>query len=110
MSKRTRPCGGRTNAENDLSLTGTGNLVGTFRRVLSDAIGWVFSQRRKPMAQTLFQFYFHIVFSTKNRCPFIRPELEEELFAYMGMYGTDMSLTGTELFYQPKSSGFTRRY
>lgn len=36
------------------------------------------------MAQTLFSSYFHIVFSTKNRFDFIRPEIEEELFAYMG--------------------------
>lgn len=36
------------------------------------------------MAQTLFQSYFHIVFSTKNRFGFIQPEIEDELFAYMG--------------------------
>jgi putative transposase len=36
------------------------------------------------MAQTLFQSYFHIVFSTKNRIDFIQPEIEDELFAYMG--------------------------
>lgn len=36
------------------------------------------------MAQTLFSSYFHIVFSTKNRFDFIRPEIEDELFAYVG--------------------------
>ena len=36
------------------------------------------------MAQTLFSSYFHIVFSTKNRFDFIQPDIEEELFAYMG--------------------------
>src|SRR6187455_2198136 len=36
------------------------------------------------MAQTLFQGYFHIVFSTKDRFGFIQPEIEDELFAYMG--------------------------
>jgi REP element-mobilizing transposase RayT len=36
------------------------------------------------MAQTLFSSYFHIVFSTKNRFDFIRPEIEDDLFAYMG--------------------------
>ncbi|MBX7060622.1 MAG: IS200/IS605 family transposase [Pyrinomonadaceae bacterium] len=36
------------------------------------------------MAQTLFQSYFHIVFSTKNRFDFIQPEIEDELFAYIG--------------------------
>ncbi len=36
------------------------------------------------MAQTLFQSYYHIVFSTKNRFDFIQPDIEDELFAYMG--------------------------
>lgn len=36
------------------------------------------------MAQTLFSSYFHIVFSTKNRFRFIAPEIEEELYAYIG--------------------------
>lgn len=36
------------------------------------------------MEQTLFSSYFHIVFSTKNRVNFIDPEIEDELFAYMG--------------------------
>lgn len=36
------------------------------------------------MAQTLFQSYFHIVFSTKARFRFIDPEIEDELFAYIG--------------------------
>ena len=36
------------------------------------------------MAQSLSQLYIHIVFSTKKRFPFIRPEIEKELFAYMG--------------------------
>ena len=36
------------------------------------------------MAQTLVSAYFHIVFSTENRFAFIRPEIEPELYAYMG--------------------------
>lgn len=36
------------------------------------------------MAQTLFSCYFHIVFSTKNRFAFIQPEIEDELYAYIG--------------------------
>ena len=36
------------------------------------------------MAQTLFSSYFHIVFSTKNRFDFIQPEIEDDLFAYIG--------------------------
>lgn len=36
------------------------------------------------MAQTLVSAYFHIVFSTKNRFDFIKPDVEPELFAYIG--------------------------
>ena len=36
------------------------------------------------MAQTLFSSYFHIVFSTKNRFAFIRPEVEDDLYGYIG--------------------------
>ena len=36
------------------------------------------------MAQTIFSSYYHIVFSTKNRFDFILPEIEEELYAYIG--------------------------
>jgi hypothetical protein len=36
------------------------------------------------MAQTLFSSYFHIVFSTKNRFAFNKPELEDELYTYIG--------------------------
>lgn len=36
------------------------------------------------MAQTLVQNYIHIVFSTKNRTPFIKPPYEMELHSYLG--------------------------
>lgn len=36
------------------------------------------------MAQTITKFYYHIVFSTKNRVQIIRPDIEEELYAYIG--------------------------
>lgn len=36
------------------------------------------------MAQTLVGLLVHVVFSTKNREPFITPEIEPELFAYIG--------------------------
>lgn len=36
------------------------------------------------MAQTITQLYFHIVFSTKNRIEIIRPDIEDELYAYIG--------------------------
>ena len=36
------------------------------------------------MAQTLVSLLVHVIFSTKNREPFISPSLEPELFAYIG--------------------------
>ena len=36
------------------------------------------------MSQTLVKLYIHIIFSTKNRADLILPEIEEELFAYIG--------------------------
>ena len=36
------------------------------------------------MAQTHVSVYLHVVFSTKNRFPFITPEAEPALFAYIG--------------------------
>jgi len=36
------------------------------------------------MAQTLTSFYFHLIFSTKNRVELIRQDIESELFAYIG--------------------------
>jgi len=36
------------------------------------------------MAQTLVSLYVHIIFSTKYRANIIEPEVEPDLFAYMG--------------------------
>jgi REP element-mobilizing transposase RayT len=36
------------------------------------------------MAQTLVCLMTHVIFSTKNREPLITPEIEPELFAYIG--------------------------
>ena len=36
------------------------------------------------MPQSLAKVYLHAVFSTKNREPLITPEIEPELFAYLG--------------------------
>ena len=36
------------------------------------------------MAQTLVKLFVHIIFSTKNRADLIKPEIEDELFAYIG--------------------------
>lgn len=36
------------------------------------------------MAQTLVSLYVHIIFSTKNRTNLITPEIEPDLFSYIG--------------------------
>ena len=36
------------------------------------------------MAQTLVSLMVHVIFSTKNREPLITPQIEPELFAYIG--------------------------
>ncbi|MEQ1646576.1 MAG: IS200/IS605 family transposase, partial [Pyrinomonadaceae bacterium] len=36
------------------------------------------------MAQTLTALYYHVVFSTKKRVELIRPDIEDELYAYIG--------------------------
>lgn len=35
------------------------------------------------MVQSLVKNYVHIVFATKHRIPNIKPEFEEELYAYI---------------------------
>ena len=52
------------------------------------------------MAQSLAQLYTHIIFSTKNHHPFIKSNVEKELFAYMGgviknMGGIPFQINGT---------------
>lgn len=44
------------------------------------------------MPQSLSQVYLHSVWSTKNRIPFIRPQIEDELYTYIG--GTIKNLGG----------------
>src|SRR5262249_6572848 len=41
-------------------------------------------QKGTPMAQTLVSLITHIIFSTKSREPLITPDIEPEVFAYMG--------------------------
>ena len=52
------------------------------------------------MAQSLSQLYVHIVFSTKERYPFIQTDIESELYAYMAgaikhMNGIPCLINGT---------------
>jgi putative transposase len=40
------------------------------------------------MANTYTSLHYHIVFSTKNREPGIKPEIEERIWAYLGGIAT----------------------
>jgi putative transposase len=42
------------------------------------------SDEQKFMAQTLVSLYIHVIFSTKNRNELITPEIEPDLFSYIG--------------------------
>ncbi|HUT32909.1 MAG TPA: IS200/IS605 family transposase [Planctomycetota bacterium] len=42
------------------------------------------------MAQSLANVLIHLIFSTKNRCPLIRPEVEHELHAYLAAVCREM--------------------
>ena len=47
------------------------------------------------MPRTYTNLLYHIVFSTKERYPFIRPEFKERLYEYIG--GTIRGLNGISL-------------
>ncbi len=53
-------------------------------------------QHINSMAQSLAQLYTHIVFSTKKHFPFIKSEVETELYAYIG--GTIKKIGGIKVF------------
>jgi Transposase IS200 like len=59
------------------------NVHGLKSALLPDPEG-VEQRKELPMAQTLVSLMVHVIFSTKNREPFITPEIEPELFAYVG--------------------------
>jgi len=37
-----------------------------------------------PMANTFTSLYYHVIFSTKNREPWIRPDIESRVWSYLG--------------------------
>lgn len=51
----------------------------------------------EPMANTFSQIYFHIVFSTKNRVDFIRPEIESRIWAYIGGIARKHKMTAIQV-------------
>jgi REP element-mobilizing transposase RayT len=50
------------------------------------------------MAQSLSQIFLHIVFSTKDRAPFIQPEVEDELYAYMAKILNDLDCHAYKIY------------
>jgi hypothetical protein len=41
------------------------------------------------MANTYTALYYHIVFSTKNRVAYIKPEIESRLWDFLNKHGID---------------------
>ena len=53
----------------------------------------MFNLKKKTMGQSLVKNYLHIIFSTKNRHPFIDHAIENDLHAYLGGICTNLECT-----------------
>ena len=49
------------------------------------------------MAKTYTALFYHIVFSTKNRAPFIKPDIEERVWSYIGGVARKHGLTALQV-------------
>ncbi len=49
------------------------------------------------MANTYTALFYHILFSTKNRTEFIRPEIEERVWAYIGGVARNHKMTALQI-------------
>jgi putative transposase len=49
------------------------------------------------MANTYTALFYHLVFSTKNREPYIKPEIEERVWAYIGGVARKHGLTALQV-------------
>ena len=49
------------------------------------------------MANTYTALFYHIVFSTKNRAPFIKPELEARIWEYIGGVARHHKMTALQI-------------
>ena len=48
------------------------------------------------MANTCASLYYHFIFSTKNRLPYLKPELEERIWAYIGGIARNNRMTALQ--------------
>jgi REP element-mobilizing transposase RayT len=49
------------------------------------------------MANTYTSLYYHVVFSTKNRAPLIRPEIEERVWEFIGGIARHHKMTAIQI-------------
>lgn len=49
------------------------------------------------MANTYASLHYHLVFSTKNRVPFLTPNIEERVWAYIGGVGRKHHITALQI-------------
>ena len=66
-----------------MNLIAGDSVPGTIQKHVRPRTGRT-SRKDLTMSQTLTSLLVHLIFSTRNRVSIIRPEVEPELFAYMG--------------------------
>jgi putative transposase len=49
------------------------------------------------MSNTYTMLYYHVIFSTKNRLPFIKPQIESRVWAYIGGVARAHKLTALQV-------------
>ena len=49
------------------------------------------------MANTYTALYYHVVFSTKNRVAYLKPEIESRVWAYIGGVGRAHKITALQV-------------
>lgn len=49
------------------------------------------------MANTYTSLFYHVVFSTKNRIPYIKPEIENRVWAYLGGVARKHKMTALQI-------------
>jgi REP element-mobilizing transposase RayT len=56
-----------------------------------------FAQGDQPMANTYTSLHYHLIFGTKNRAAFIKPEIEQRLWADLGGVARKHKLTTLQI-------------
>ena len=63
--------------------------------ISSHSEGWL--AKETPMANTYTSLHYHFTFSTKNRKPWIAPEIENRVWAYLGGIARHHKMTALQV-------------